>query len=245
MQTPDETELEGRAVLKAAKARMGDAHKWGARRWYDELRRLREQAIKHNPDLLRDDPKVEVHKAAGNPRVFLPGAPLVQLVGPQDRDIRIPRHLLPALIVNISAPEPVILAEFKRQLREALGKFPPPLRRPGPHAANYRFDAHIFERWRYVRIVELAALLAWNVKHGRSYRDIELGKWLGHRDKDETYRAKKTLKDAIAALPTLAAQIKYDTDPARKAENLKEAEGLLDPSDLKLAEQWAAEWAEE
>jgi hypothetical protein len=210
----------------------------GVRGWHKELMRLREQAINHNAELLRGDPKVEVHNITGNSRVFLPGAPIVQIVGPKDHDVRIPRHLLPALIVNISAPESVIMPEFKRRLREAQDEFPPPLRKPGPHAANYRFGARIFKRWCIAQIVELADLLAWNVKCGKPYKDVELGKLLKHQDKYQTARVKKMLKAAIAALPTLAAQLKYDTDPARKAEYLKEAEAMEDPGDLDLAKQW-------
>jgi hypothetical protein len=214
----------------------------GLRGWFKELTRLREQALEHNPELVTADPKIAGYKVAGARRVFLPGAPIVQLIEPQDRDVRIPRHLLPAIIVNITAPERDIVALFKRKLREALDKYPQPLRKPGPHAANYCFDGRIFERWRNNRIVEFADLLAWNAKSGKPYSETRLGAtFLKHRDKYETARVKKMLMRAIAALPALAAQLKYDTDPARRAEYLKEAEGMVDPDDLETARRWTAE----
>jgi hypothetical protein len=84
----------------------------GLRGWFEELTRLREQALEHNPELVTADPKIAVYNIAGKPRVFLPGAPIVQFIEPQDRDVPIPRHLLPAILVNISAPERVIVAQF-------------------------------------------------------------------------------------------------------------------------------------
>ena len=213
----------------------------GLRGWFKELTRLREQALEHNPELVAADPKIEVYKIAGKPRIFLPGAPVVQFIEPQDRDVRIPRYLLPAIIVNISAPERDILVLFKRKLREALDKYPQPLRKPGPRAANYCFDGRQFERWRNARIVEFADLLAWNAKSEKRYSEAKLGAtFLQHRDKYETSRVKKMLMRAIAAMPALAAQLKYDTDPARRAEYLKEAEGMVDPDDLETAQRWTA-----
>jgi hypothetical protein len=214
----------------------------GLRGWFKELTRLREQALEHNPKLVAADPKIAVYRFSGARRVFLPGAPIVQLIEPQDRDVRIPRHLLPAIIVNISAPEQVIVAQFKRTLREALDKYPQPLRKPGPHAANYFFDERIFKRWCNARIVEFADRLAWNAKLGKPCSETRLGAtFLKHRDKYETARVKKMLMRAIAALPALAAQLKYDTDSARRAEYLKEAEGMVDPDDLETARRWTAE----
>jgi hypothetical protein len=214
----------------------------GLRGWFKELTRLREQALEHNPELVAADPKIGVHTIAGKPRVHLPGAPIVQFIESQNHDVRIPRYLLPAIIVNISAPEWVIAAQFRRTLREALDKYPQPLRKPGPHTANNCFDKQTIKRWRDAGIVELADLLAWNAKLGKPCSEAELGaRFLRHRDKDETYRVKKMLMRAIAALPALAAQLKYDTDPARRAEYLKEAEAMVDPADLETARRWTAE----
>jgi hypothetical protein len=209
---------------------------WG---WFKELTRLREQALEHNPKLVAADPKIEVCKIAGKPRMLWPGAPVVQLIESQDRDVCIPRRLLPAIFVNINAPERVILAQFKRALREALDKYPQPLRKPGPHAANYCFEKRIFERWCNTRIVEFADRLAWNAQLEKPYSEAKLGaKFFKHRDKHETSRVKKMLMQAIAAPPALAAQLKHETDPARRAEYLKE---MVDPNDLETAQRWTAE----
>ena len=102
--------------VKADYARLKEL---GVRGWYDELRRLRELSIKHEVGLHADDPKVETHNVAGNPHVFLPGAPVVQFVEALPDDAILPKHLLPALVINISAPDEIIRVEFERALAAA------------------------------------------------------------------------------------------------------------------------------
>ena len=111
--------------MKADYARLKEL---GVRGWYDELRRLRELSIKHEVGLHADDPKVETHNVAGNPHVFLPGAPVVQFVEALPDDAILPKHLLPALVINISAPDEIIRVEFERGVGRLRGKNTPTFR---------------------------------------------------------------------------------------------------------------------
>ena len=49
------------------------------------------------------------------------------------------------------------------------------------------------------------------------------------------------LKEAIASLPAIAAQLKYDQDPDRRADYLREAQEAEDPEAMQVAERWARE----
>jgi hypothetical protein len=217
--------------------------KHGTRGWLKELTRLREQAIKHNPELLKDDRKVEVHHIAGNPRVLLPGAPIVQLVAPQAQDVHIPQHLLPALIVNISAPDTVILAQFKRQLEKARNLFPAPVAKRGRHAPNSIFDTDTFEKWRREKIVQFADLIAWKATlsacEQAAYTDKLLGTWLDRHTSKDVSVTRRTLRMALANLPSLAAQVRYDKHPERRVADLREAEAMEDAGNLQIASEWA------
>jgi hypothetical protein len=219
----------------------------GVRGWFTELVRLREQALKHNPELLTDDLKIVVRKIEDNTRLFLPGAPIVQFVGPQKHDVTIPPHLFPALIVNINAPDAIIIAEFTRRLAEARKLFPPPVAKPGRHAPNSIFGRDTFTKWLREEIVRFADLLAWNsVLKSRGephYTELGLSQLINDQHSQrQTSEIKATLKRALASLPALAAQIKYDKDPKRKAANLREAEAMEDPADAQLAADWAKDF---
>jgi len=214
----------------------------GVRGWYDELRRLRELSIKHNLGLHTDDPKVETLGAAGGPRVLLPGAPVAQFVDAQADDVSIPKHLLPALVINISASDVVIRAEFERALAQAREKYPAPFRKSGPSATNSDIDERVCASWVKWRIVELAELLVWraglDAQEAKGYPKRLLGVWLGF-EKSDTSKAEKVLRKAIASLPAIAAQLKYDQDPARRADYEREAQEAEDPEVIQVAANWA------
>ena len=96
----------------------------GVRGWFDELRRLYELSIEQKLNLHGDDPKVERRTIAGKTRIFLPGAPLAQLVTPVSHAVPIPTHLLPALVINISAPDEIVRTQFENALAQARKQFP-------------------------------------------------------------------------------------------------------------------------
>lgn len=211
-----------------------------ARGWCDQLRSLYELSIDHNLGLHTEDPKI-VRRVLfkGKTRIFLPGAPVVQLVEPESEDVLIPRHLLPVLVVNINAPDEIILAQFKLRLMEAREKFPSGFSKPGPKAANGSFGERSFLSWCNARIVPLAELLAWNAERKARgedyYPDVVLGSWIGLSNKGSTHRSKEVLMAALASMPALAAQIKYDLDPDRVAAMNAEAQQSIDPSDRATA----------
>lgn len=215
----------------------------GVRGWFDELRRLYELSVELNLNLHADDPKVERRTIAGKTRIFLPGAPLAQLVTPVSHDVHVPRHLLPALVININAPDEIVRAQFENALAQARKQFPVAFSKPGPHALNSLFEKRTFLSWRNARIVQFAELLTWNVQRKARglppYPEHVLGGWLGLQDKIATTRAKHTLKKALASLPALAAQIKYDHDLGRLADMRDEAQRAIDPAVLELAAAWA------
>jgi hypothetical protein len=181
----------------------------GARGWFDILRRLYELSIDHKLNLHVNDPKIQRHNIAGKTRIFLSGAPVAQLVTAISQGVPIPAHLLPALVINIDAPDEIVLEEFTIGLALARRRFPPAFSRPGPRAPNNLFDVRTFGSWCNARIVQLAELLAWNA--GRSARGLPtypehvLGEWIGLRDKSATNRAKATLRKALKSLPALLA----------------------------------------
>jgi hypothetical protein len=217
--------------------------KLGVMGWFDELRRLYELSVQHNLNLHADDPKVERRNIAGRTRIFLPGAPLAQLVTPVSHDVRIPTYLLPALVINISAPDEIVRTQFEKALAQARKQFPVAFSKPGPYALNSLFEMRTFLSWRNARIVQLAELLTWNAQRKarglRRYPEHVLGGWLGLQDKTATSRAKGTLKKALASLPALAAQIKYDHDLGRVTDMRDEAQRAIDPDLLEIAARWA------
>jgi hypothetical protein len=152
------------------------------------------------------------------------GVPTVQFIGPRDADFWLTRERLPALIVNVDAPDAVILNELKRMLEEVRKHFGPPVAKRGRYALNSRFDKNTFAKWRNDKIVQLADLLARNAAlkaRGASSRpDHVLGKLIGKNSARETSEAKATLKKALASLPALAAQIAQDMVRAQIAQEM-------------------------
>lgn len=214
--------------------------------WSEELTRICELSIEHKLGLHVDDPRVEVHYVAGNPRVFLPGAPLVQLVSPTAKDRKIPPHLLPSLVVNISAPDEVISEQFRRGLIDARKQFPVPFNKKSGKQTkpNSLIGDDTFESWIKAKIVPFADLLAWRAtldqRDQKATTRILMCEWLFEdQDKVKIHAVEDKLKEAIRALPYIAAQLKYDVNPVRKTENEEEAKALLQTADLKLADEWS------
>ena len=90
--------------------------------------------------------RLERRNIAGKTRIFLPGAPLAQLVKPGATTCTFQAHLLPALVVNINAPDEIVRAQFENALAQARKLFPVAFSKPGPRALNSLFEkAHVYE----------------------------------------------------------------------------------------------------
>ena len=142
----------------------------------------------------------------------------VELILPQQAGYVLELYRLPALIVYVNAPDAVILSEIKRTLKAIRKPLRPPIAKPGRAAFNSLFDAHIFAKWRSEKIVQLAELLMWRAKlskqEAKNYPDHVLGKWLGKETPQATTKAKNTLKEALASLPALGAQVRQSDEIA-------------------------------
>ena len=113
---------------------------------------------------------------------------------------------LPALLINLSAPDGVIRDEFEKALRAARENYPSLVLKRGPQALNASFGEQKFSTWKSHKILQLADLLAWKAREKINVSEAELGSWLGF-DKKKTELAKKLLYDALRSIPALAAQI--------------------------------------
>jgi hypothetical protein len=129
--------------------------------------------------------------------------PIVQLL---EQPITLHPIELPALLINLSAPDGVIRDEFEKALRAAREKYPSPVLKRGPQALNASFGEQKFSTWKSHKILQLADLLAWKARKKINVSEAELGSWLGF-DKKKTELAKKLLYDELRSIPALAAQI--------------------------------------
>lgn len=147
------------------------------------------------------------------PRRTYIGPPTVRLVEHGDVGSnyhRIHAVEMPALLVQLNAPDDVIMREFERALRKAREKYSPPVASPGPKALNARFDERTFTMWLNNKIVELCELFAWRngleAREAEKYSQATLGGWLDF-DETKTSRAKDCMERALSAIPALCAQI--------------------------------------
>lgn len=216
-------------LLARVHAHLKDAGAWGAKEWNAELARLRKLSVDHNLGLHKTEYNTfDLFSGVGQI-----GIDLVQVIEPRDEGellqqeplqllvysdkpkeylldtgFRLPRERMPALIVNLSAPDELILEAVKREL-EKRKHSSAPVRKPGRHALSRYFDRYTFDKWQNNRIVELAELLAWRSKLAaekkRLYPNCVFGEWL-NKDANQTNKAKGVLKDAIARLPAIFAQ---------------------------------------
>lgn len=220
---------EVQKLLARVHVHLKDAGVWGAKEWNAELARLRKLSVDHNLGLHKTDNNTfDIPSGVGQI-----GIPLIQVVEPRDEEallqqeplkllvysdkpkeylldtgFRLPRERMPALIVNLNTPDELILEAVKRELEKRINSSAP-VRNPGRHALSRYFDRYTFDKWQNNRIVELAELFAWRSKLAaekkRLYPNCVLGDW-SNKDANQTNRAKKVLKDAIACLPAIFAQ---------------------------------------
>jgi hypothetical protein len=146
-------------------------------------------------------------------RDYIPPAAVVALDAPQEADLHDSERPALLLKVSLSAPDDVIMHEFKRILRGVRGRCPAPVRQPGRQVLNGRFKKEQFTTWRNYKILELADLLAWRAYDKIDATDAQLGRLLemGNAnlkfDPKRTVMAKKELFRAIDSISALAAQV--------------------------------------
>jgi hypothetical protein len=141
------------------------------------------------------------------------GAPIVQLV-PKGGDITLHRLEKPALIIQLDAPDGILVLEFKKALKSARKEYPAPVTKPGPKSSNAEFTRRQISTWLNYKIVALAELENWRTElqaqKGAVPTDADFGRWLfpnkAHPSK-EIITARKMLDKAIASIPALWAQV--------------------------------------
>jgi hypothetical protein len=161
------------------------------------------------PDLPKHfDPDIEVW------RDYIPTPAVQALEAPQLADMHDIERPALLLKVSLSAPDDVIIHEFKKILSGARERCPAPVKQRGPQVLNGRFeDAAQFSTWRRYRILEVAELLAWRAYDKVDATDVQLGRLLGRGnvnlefDKKGIELAKKELRKAIDSIRALAAQV--------------------------------------
>ena len=130
-----------------------------------------------------------------------------------EKPLRLPAIELPALLINLNAPDGTIRDQLEEALRAGRAKYPPPVRKRGPQALNARFGDQKFYMWRRYKILQLADLLAWRNGQKDKITAAQMGRWLGFDEgrtakesAKEVELAKKTLEEALRSIPALAAQ---------------------------------------
>jgi hypothetical protein len=143
------------------------------------------------------------------------GMSTVQFIEPRSEGLQLNAERLPVLLVNLDAPDAVIIEDVKRTLLAVRQHIEGPVTLPGRRALNSKFTGKVFDRWRHKKIVQLAYLLFMNARRKANrlqpYSQEVLGEWLEMGDpKKDASGAKKTLKKALKSLPDLWNQIRQE-----------------------------------
>jgi hypothetical protein len=96
------------------------------------------------------------------------GTLTVQLV--PKGDVTLHRLEKPALIVQLDAPDGVIIKRFKEELANARKAYPAPVRKPGRKSQNAEFTAKQVKTWLTHNIVQLSELDNW--RRGLPKQDV-------------------------------------------------------------------------
>jgi hypothetical protein len=149
-----------------------------------------------------------------NERTAVPsyvGAPIIQLV--HKAEVTLHRLEKPALIVQLDAPDGVLIKMFKEALKLARKTYPSPVRKPGPKSPNSEFTRRQILTWLNYKIVWLGELDNWRMglkeKNCAIPTDANFGRWLfaGRANPSkEIVTARKILDRAIGNIPALWAQ---------------------------------------
>jgi len=140
------------------------------------------------------------------------GAPIVQIV--PKGELSLHRLEKPALIVQLDAPDGVIIRKVKEALLLARKSYPIPISKPGRKSANTVFTKRQISSWLSHKLVELCELDNWRAElRSKKERplptDADFGRWLFATYSDsskEVVTARRLLKQAIAGIPALWAQ---------------------------------------
>jgi hypothetical protein len=210
-----------------------------AKQWYEELTRLCKLSVDNDLFLFNGDPNISLFciwnktREETETQIVHIGAPTIHLIPRKLKTAR--QYVRPpivapgpqlALVINLNAPNATILAEFERWLMSAREHVRPPVVARGRHTLKGSFDkGTAFKTWQNHKIVQLADLLALNAKRKargeKPYTEAVLGeRWLGMTEPKHTSYAKKVLKEALATLPALGAQIAQEMVNATIAQEL-------------------------
>jgi hypothetical protein len=140
------------------------------------------------------------------------GSPIVQFV--PKGELTLHRLEKPALIVQLDAPDGVIIEKFREALEFARRDCPAPVKRPGPKAPNAEFTKKQISTWLNYKIVQLSELDNWREELKKEKRtaplEADFGRWLFSEHSDpskEIVTARKALSKAVASIPALWAQV--------------------------------------
>jgi hypothetical protein len=141
-----------------------------------------------------------------------PGAAVRALEAPQLADMHDSERPALLLKVSLSAPDDVIIHEFKKILSGARERCPAPVKQRGHQVLKGRFKAEQFSTWRNYKILELADLLAWRAYDKVDATDVQLGRLLEDNanikfDKKRIEVAKKELRKALDSIRALTEQV--------------------------------------
>ena len=137
------------------------------------------------------------------------GPPIVRLV--EKGPITLHQIEKPALIVQLQAPNGIILKQFKEALELARKKYPDPIKKPGPKSANAAFSQRQISTWLNYKIVQLCELDNWRkgLRKDKRPKDSDFGAWLFStraQPRKEIIAARRALDRAILCIPALWAQ---------------------------------------
>jgi hypothetical protein len=119
----------------------------------------------------------------------------------------------PALIVQLDAPDGVIIRKVRDALKSARKTNPAPVRKPGPKSTDAEFTPRQISTWLNYKIVQVAELDNWRMElkeKGCAFpRDADFGRWLFPElanPSKEIVTARKVLHKAITNIQALWAQ---------------------------------------
>ena len=164
--------------------------------WYQELTRLYTLSVDYNLGLHRADNNIIVIRKDSGTTIGHIGGPIASFV------------------VNVSAPDAIIKAEFERWLEEVRKQVKSHVANPGPRALNSKFDKKKFGTWQSVRVVQFVDALAWRATldplDRKNYPNSVLGRSIGRHSSKDVNTTVRVTKRALASLPGLGAQVGHE-----------------------------------
>lgn len=187
--------------------------------WYKEISDLCRFSVDNDLGLFEGDPNITLtceigrQSEKGETNLGQIGVRLVRFLPTGETGHWVYPFQLPALIVNLNAPDEVIIREVTEALKEMRDRSGSPVPKSGNRAANSYFDERTFGKWKRYKIHTVVELLAWRAKlDPKTPRppDYWLSDWMGFAEPRDFSEAVNTLRDAIKSLPYLVAQLSYE-----------------------------------